>query len=238
MFAEKLIRYNTGKLTEKAIQTSAILRELFTGLTGAVSNTIPVKTVRKKTETPAAKNRELREPFDTGPYALALSDNLLRRSSGKKSERRFRIAFCTDENYEVPVCFNDLVIIPRTRIVNNRDLRGFKIVFGIGPSTQPGRATTALEFLPEDQLLSFTEAFLQVFALYSNYAKPYNSRLKFLVDQYGIEKLISMVDTQRRRQNEEDSLSADEGILPVMVSIFSNVSDSSFPVKFDLLKYQ
>ena len=53
---------------------------------------------------------------------------------------------------------HDLGAIPRIKIIDGKEVRGFKVVVGGGLGAQPHLAITTHEFLEEDLLIPYLES--------------------------------------------------------------------------------
>ena len=59
-------------------------------------------------------------------------------------------------------------------------------------------AQLAYEFLEEDQIIPFAEAVLRVFDRYGERNRRMKARLKFLLDDIGLEKLMALVEEEKK----------------------------------------
>jgi sulfite reductase (ferredoxin) len=150
-------------------------------------------TVRNITASPTA-GIDPKEQFDVTPYADASFKYFLRNPICQEMGRKFKIAFSSSEDDTVYAFIHDLGFIPK--IVNGQ--RGFKVLIGGGLGANPYLAEIAYEFLPVDQLIPFTEAVLRVFDRYGERNRRMKARLKFLLDDIGLEKLMSLVEEERK----------------------------------------
>src|SRR5688500_13768182 len=94
------------------------------------------------------------EPFDVTPYAHAMFEYFLRKLVNQEMGSKFKIAFSSSEKDTTLVFMHDLGAIARTKIIDGKLERGFKIVVGGGLGAQPFLAITTHEFLEEDLLRS------------------------------------------------------------------------------------
>jgi len=72
--------------------------------------------------------------------------------------RKIKIAFSSSDKDSAYTYFHDFGFVPRLKIENGKEVRGFKLVVGGGLGAQSIIAQTAYEFLPEDQIIPFMEA--------------------------------------------------------------------------------
>lgn len=154
-------------------------------------------TVRNVTASPDAGINP-KEPFDVSPHAHALTHYFLRNPICQDMGRKFKIAFSSDETDTAMTYFHDIGFIPKLRYEQNSALRGFKVVVGGGLGAQAIAAQTAYEFLPEDQIVPFTEALIRVFDRYGERANRSKARMKFLMKKIGLDQLMKLVEAERK----------------------------------------
>lgn len=133
------------------------------------------------------------EPFDVSPYAYAHFKYFLRNPICQEMGRKFKISFSSSESDSAFGFMNDLGFIPKVKAENGKEIRGFKVFVGGGLGAQPFLAHTTHEFLPEDQIIPYTEAVIRVFDRYGERTKRHKARLKYLVNGIGIEEFVKLV---------------------------------------------
>lgn len=140
------------------------------------------------------------EPFDVSPYAEAAFQYFLRHPVCQEMGRKIKPAFSSSEKDSAFTYIHDFGLIPRIKEVDGIQKRGFKVVLGGGLGAQSMVATTAFEFLPEDELIPFMEASLRVFDRYGEREKRHKARMKYLIEEkrgLGIEKFLDLVNDER-----------------------------------------
>lgn len=137
------------------------------------------------------------EPFDVSPYADALFRYFLRHPVGQDMGRKIKIAFSASEKDSAFTFIHDLGFIPKVEIIQGKIVRGFKVLVGGGLGAQPFLAQTAFEFLPADEIIPFTESVLRVFDRYGERNKRHKARLKYLVDQIGLDELLRLAAIEK-----------------------------------------
>jgi sulfite reductase (ferredoxin) len=150
-------------------------------------------TVRNVTASPTA-GIDPKELFDVSPYAHETFQYFLRNPICQDMGRKFKIAFSSNEDDTAFAYIHDVGFIPK--IVDGK--RGFKVVVGGGLGANPYLALTAYEFLPEDQIIPFTEGVIRVFDRYGERTRRMKARFKFLLDDIGLEKLMELVAEERK----------------------------------------
>lgn len=122
------------------------------------------------------------EPFDVAPYAEAMFRYFLRNPICQDMGRKIKMAFSSSEKDSAYTYFHDFGFIPRVKIENGEEVRGFKVVVGGGLGAQPFIAETAFEFLHEDKIIPFVNAGLRIFDRFGEREKRMKARLKFMLD--------------------------------------------------------
>ncbi len=138
-----------------------------------------------------------KEAFDVSPYAQAMFQFFLRNPVSQEMGRKIKIAFSSSEEDTALTYIHDLGFIPKVKIIKGVEQRGFKVLLAGGLGTQSRHADIAHEFLPEDQLLPFTEGVLRVFDRYGERSKRLKARLKFLVKELGLHEFLKLVEEER-----------------------------------------
>jgi sulfite reductase (ferredoxin) len=133
------------------------------------------------------------EPFDVTPYAHAMFEYFLRKPVNQEMGRKFKIAFSNSEKDTALVFMHDLGVIPRVKIIDGKEVRGFKTLIGGGLGAQPHLAVTTHEFLEEDLLIPYLESVLRVFDRYGERNSRHKARIKFLIAKIGIDAFNELV---------------------------------------------
>ena len=137
------------------------------------------------------------EPFDVTPYAHAMFEYFLRKPVNQEMGRKFKIAFSNSEKDTALVFMHDLGVIPRVKIIDGKEVRGFKTLIGGGLGAQPHLAVTTHEFLEEDLLIPYLESVLRVFDRYGERNSRHKARIKFLIAKIGIEAFNELVKEEQ-----------------------------------------
>jgi len=133
------------------------------------------------------------EPFDVTPYAHAMFEYFLRKPVCQEMGRKFKIALSSSEKDTALVFMHDLGVIPRVKIIDGKEVRGFKTVVGGGLGAQPHLAITTYEFLEEDLLIPYLESILRVFDRHGERNSRHKARIKFLIQKIGIDAFNELV---------------------------------------------
>ena len=153
-------------------------------------------TVRNITSSPTA-GIDPGEPFDVSPYAQAMFAYFLRNPVCQEMGRKIKISFSSSDADTAFSFIHDLGFIPKVKIENGKEVRGFKVMLGGGLGAQPSLAHAVNEFLHEDEIIPFTEAVLRVFDRHGERTNRNKARLKFLVNKLGIDEVLKLVEEER-----------------------------------------
>ncbi|HXX92213.1 MAG TPA: nitrite/sulfite reductase, partial [Planctomycetota bacterium] len=151
-------------------------------------------TVRNVTGCPiAGVCRE--ETFDVTPYAKACSKFLLGHKDTQNFGRKFKVSFsgCA-QNACALAMLHDIGYIAKVR----DGKRGFEVYVGGGLGSVPNQAKLFADFMPEEELLPFSQAVSRVFARLGEKKNRNTARLKFLVNKLGIDEFRRLVQEERR----------------------------------------
>jgi sulfite reductase (ferredoxin) len=158
------------------------------------------------------------EPFDVSPYAHGMFEYFLRNPICQDMGRKFKISFSSSEEDSAFGFIHDLGFIPRVKIVDGKEVRGFKVLLAGGLGAQPFMAHNVSEFLEEDQLIPYSTAVIRVFDRFGERSKRHKARLKYLVNGIGLEAFIAHVEKERIAIKDKsvviDRTRVDEVVLP------------------------
>ncbi|WP_114783804.1 HEPN domain-containing protein [Botryobacter ruber] len=152
-------------------------------------------TVRNITASPDAGINP-NEIFDVSPYADAAFRYFLRNPICQEMGRKFKIAFSSTDDDTGLAYMHDLGFIPKIKIENGEEVRGFRVVVGGGLGAQPVLAHLVHEFLHEDLLIPYIENVIRVFDRYGERNNRNKARLKYLINKIGLEEFLRLVDEE------------------------------------------
>ena len=167
----------TPELWEKLAQDDITIRE-------ACGN-----TVRNVTSSPTA-GIDPKEPFDVSPYAHATFKYFLRNPICQEMGRKFKITFSASDEDTAFSFIHDIGFIPKVRVVDGEEQRGFKVLIGGSLGAQPFIAVPVHEFLHEDQIIPYAEAVIRVFDRYGERTNRNKARFKYLIQKIGMEAIL------------------------------------------------
>ena len=137
------------------------------------------------------------EPFDVSPYAQAIFAYFLRNPISQEMGRKFKIALSSSEKDSALGFMHDVGLIAKMgQNENGETVKGFKVLIGGGLGAQPFPAETAFEFLCEDRVIPFIEAIIRVFDRYGERTRRHKARMKFLLNDIGLEKMMELVQEE------------------------------------------
>jgi len=137
------------------------------------------------------------ELFDVSPYVFAVYENFLRNPICQDMGRKIKPAFSSSDKDSAFTYFHDFGFIPRIKVENGQEIRGFKVVIGGGLGAVSMVAHDAYDFLPEDEIIPFMEATIRVFDRYGEREKRMKARMKFLIKKLGYETFMALIEQER-----------------------------------------
>ena len=152
-------------------------------------------TVRNITAS-AAAGIDPKEPFDVSPYAHELFRYFLRNPICQELGRKFKIAFSSIDDDTAFAFIHDIGLIPKIKNAEGKEIRGFKVVIGGGLGSYPHIAQTMFDFLEEQYILPYAEALLRVFDRYGERKNRQKARMKFLLEQFGLDEMRELVQDE------------------------------------------
>jgi sulfite reductase (ferredoxin) len=141
------------------------------------------------------------ESFDVTPYSRALSRFLLGHPDCQSFGRKFKPAFSGCAQHACGLTsLHDLGLIAKTRVneATGREELGFEMYVGGGLGAVPYHAKLLDSFVPPEELLPLTQAIARVFARLGEKKNRNRARIKFLVQDLGIEKFRELVFEERK----------------------------------------
>ncbi|MBX4924958.1 sulfite reductase (NADPH) hemoprotein beta-component [Rhizobium binae] len=133
------------------------------------------------------------EVADPRPYA-----EILRQWSSVHPEfsflpRKFKIAVTGAERDRAAIQVHDIGLHLKR---NDKGEIGFAVYVGGGQGRTPMIAKLIRDFLPEEDLLSYTTAIVRVYNLHGRRDNKYKARIKILVHETGTEELTRQVEAE------------------------------------------
>ncbi len=139
------------------------------------------------------------EVLDISPWAQATTDLFLRNPIAQRLPRKFKVNFSGCATDCGQAMFNDIGVIAVNRPRPDGTLEpGFKIVIAGGLGANPHPALALEEFTSREDLMPTIEAALRTFDHYGNRDNKLRARMKWLVDQIGIDELRRRIFKERK----------------------------------------
>lgn len=141
------------------------------------------------------------ETFDITPHAQAMARFLLRHPDAQNFGRKFKVAYsgCAGESCGLARMHDIGAIAVRKQNANGGVDDGFQVFVGGGLGAIPHQAKLYSEFVPAGEMLPLAQAMARVFARLGEKDNRARARMKFLVDQLGIDEFRRLVDEERSR---------------------------------------
>src|SRR5712692_6153887 len=140
------------------------------------------------------------EAFDVTPYSRALSRFLLGHPDCQNFGRKFKPAFSGCSQHACALTnMHDLGLIAIKRSEKGKEKRGFAMSVGGGLGTVPYQAKLFDPFVPPEEVLPLAQAIARVFARHGEKKNRNRARIKFLVNDLGIEKFRELVLEEREK---------------------------------------
>jgi len=139
------------------------------------------------------------EAFDVTPYSRAMSKFLLGHPDCQNFGRKFKPAFSGCSQHACGLTsMHDIGLIAVTRNENGKETRGFETYVGGGLGAVPYQAKLYDSFVSPEELLPLTQAIARVFAARGEKKNRSRARIKFLIQDLGIEKFKELVQEERK----------------------------------------
>jgi sulfite reductase (ferredoxin) len=139
------------------------------------------------------------EAFDVSPWADAAFHHFLRHPFAQRLPRKFKINFSGCDTDCGQAMFNDVGVIATTRKLDDGSTeQGFRVFVAGGLGANPHPALALEDFTPKHELLSTIESVLRVFEQTGNRDNKLRARLKWVVDELGIDELRRRVLNTRK----------------------------------------
>ena len=130
------------------------------------------------------------EKLDVTPWAEAVYRHFVRNPLGQRLPRKFKVNFSGCSTDCGQAMFNDVGVVAATRTREDGSIEsGFRIYIAGGLGATPHPALALEDFTTREDLLPTVEAALRVFDQTGNRDNKLRARMKWVVDQLGIEEV-------------------------------------------------
>ena len=127
-----------------------------------------------------------KEHVDVATHIDGATQHFLRNPLNQQMPRKFKISFSACESDCAQSLLHDAGIIA----INKDGEHGFRIKAGGGLGHKPRESIVVEEFIPERELLFSLEALVTLHNKYSDRTKRAKSRIKFLVERFGVDGFL------------------------------------------------
>jgi sulfite reductase (ferredoxin) len=139
------------------------------------------------------------ESFDVTPYSLAMAKFLMGHPDCQNFGRKFKPAFSGCAQHACGLTsLHDVGFIATTRTENGVKKFGFDMYVGGGLGAVPYMAKRFDAFVSPEEILPMTQAIARVFGRLGEKKNRNRARIKFLVQDLGIEKFRELVLEERK----------------------------------------
>jgi sulfite reductase (ferredoxin) len=139
------------------------------------------------------------EVLDISPWAEATFRHFLHHPYAQRLPRKFKINFSGCVTDCGQAMFNDIGVVAVSRPLPDGTAEpGFRVFIAGGLGANPHPAQALEEFTPREQLMATLEAILRTFDHYGNRDNKLRARMKWLVDELGIDELRRRVLRERK----------------------------------------
>lgn len=139
------------------------------------------------------------EVLDISPWAEATFRHFLRHDYGQRLPRKFKINFSGCATDCGQAMFNDIGVVAVSRPLPDGTVEaGFRVFVAGGLGANPHPAQALEPFTSREDLMATLESVLRTFDHFGNRDNKLRARMKWLVDELGIDELRRRVLRERR----------------------------------------
>ena len=132
---------------------------------------------------------------DVQVHLQAAAAHFLRHPLTQHLPRKVKVAFSACEGDCAQSLMHDIGVVASWR----EGRAGFRVFAGGGLGHKPRQAIEVESFIPEERLLPVLEALIALHHRYSDRTKRARSRMKFLVERFGVEGFLARYREERDR---------------------------------------
>jgi len=152
------------------------------------------------------------ETVDPRPYCEIIRQWSTLHPEFSYLPRKFKIAFTGAANDRAAVAVHDIGFYV---VRDEAGAIGFRVLVGGGQGRTPYIGTVIREFLPEADLMSYTDAILRVYNRFGRRDNKYKARIKILVNALGADEFTRLVEQEWCDNGRVKLVLADEDIARV-----------------------
>ncbi|VAX06137.1 Sulfite reductase [NADPH] hemoprotein beta-component [hydrothermal vent metagenome] len=166
------------------------------------------------------------EIIDPRPYAEIMRQWSTFHPEFAYLPRKFKFAFTGAVQDRAAIQFHD---IGYRAVKNNAGEVGFKIYVGGGMGRTPMIAKLVNEFVPEKDLLVYTEAIMRVYNQFGRRDNKYKARIKILVHELKLPKFTELVETEFAALKQEGAIPLDAAEIERVTAHFTDPAYLDLP---------
>ncbi len=168
------------------------------------------------------------EVVDPRPYAEIMRQWSTFHPEFAYLPRKFKFAFTGAAQDRAAILFHD---IGYRAVKNNAGEVGFKIYVGGGMGRTPMIGKLVNNFVPEKDLLVYTEAIMRVYNQFGRRDNKYKARIKILVHELKLPKFIELVETEFAALRQEGAVPLDAAEIDRVTAHFTDPDYVDLPDK-------
>ena len=140
------------------------------------------------------------EPFELTPVVTKLTSDMINEKDSFRLPRKFKISFSNNDDDTGYAMISDLGLFAK----NKDGEKGFRVFIagGLGRKSRVGELL--YDFIPLNDLYRTVNAVKAVFYKYGNRKNKHRARLRFLFDDLGKKKFLSLVEEEKERFQKRD----------------------------------
>ncbi|HJP17577.1 MAG TPA: sulfurtransferase TusA family protein [Nitrospinota bacterium] len=149
------------------------------------------------------------ELFNVSPYAIALTEHLIKDPKSYTLPRKFKISFsgCSDDCSNATV--NDIGFIAAERSLNGKTEYGFRVYVAGGMGAKSKVAEKLEDFISLNDVGITAEAIKRVFDKHGNRKNKHKARLRFLFEKIGHDEFVKLYRDELKELKKEGGVKLD-----------------------------
>ncbi len=134
--------------------------------------------------------RDAKEHIDAWPVIKELNETFKANDEHSNLPRKWKVAVTGDTRGSGQAEINDLGFEPATKEIDGEETKGFNVTVGGGLARKEPRFARDIDvFVTEEEVTDVAGGISALFRDYGDRENRFNARIKFLVDEWGPEKL-------------------------------------------------
>ncbi|NOZ65569.1 MAG: nitrite/sulfite reductase [Alphaproteobacteria bacterium] len=166
------------------------------------------------------------EVVDPRPYAEIMRQWSTFHPEFAYLPRKFKFAFTGAKQDRAAIKFHD---IGYRAVKNDTGDIGFEVYVGGGMGRTPMIGKVINSFVPEADLITYTEAIMRVYNQFGRRDNKYKARIKILVHELGVEEFTSRVDAEFAALGREGAVPLDRAEIERVSAYFTDPDYAELP---------